>query len=119
MPDDDDAPLHLAIVPYQPLVINPDSFHLGILKVFYGPVQPPAMVWERSFRNLIPAFSVRSVPACLDLTSLPLGFAPKGDWINMCNTSLQPQDSRVSEVALLLLNCSEEIDCTQYGANLT
>ena len=32
--------------------------------VFYGPVLPPAMIWERSFKSLLPEFFIRDIPAC-------------------------------------------------------
>ena len=39
--------LNLAIVPYHPPVIDLDPIQLGMVKVFYGPVPPPDMLWAR------------------------------------------------------------------------
>ena len=55
--DDDMAEVQqpmLNIHPVGPL----DPINLGIVRVFYGPVLPPAMIWERSFKSLLPEFAI-------------------------------------------------------------
>ena len=48
-----------------PPIVQLDPIHLGMVRVFYGPVLPPAMIWERSFQSLLPEFFIRDIPACL------------------------------------------------------
>ena len=46
-----------------------EPIHLGLVRVFYGPVLPPAMIWERSFKTLLPEFFIKDIPACLPSSS--------------------------------------------------
>ena len=45
---------NLAIVPYQP-PLQPPLF-VGAARIIFGPVLPPAMIWQRSFESLMPFF---------------------------------------------------------------
>ena len=48
-----------------------------MVRVFYGPVLPPTMIWERSFKSLLPEFFIRDIPACppsFPVTSLQVKF---------------------------------------------
>ena len=68
--DDDMAEVQqpmLNIHPVGPL----DLINLGIVRVFYGPVLPPAMIWERSFKSLLPEFAIWNVPCWLPRICLP------------------------------------------------
>ena len=47
-----------------PPIVQLEPIHLGMVRVFYGPVLPPAMIWERSFKSLLPEFFIRDIPAC-------------------------------------------------------
>ena len=67
MNSDDDADMEEV---QQPLVhFHPagplDPINLVIVRVFYGPVLPPAMIWERYFKSLMPEFFIKNVPSCL------------------------------------------------------
>ena len=55
---------------HQPLIhIHPvgllDPINLCIVRVFYGPMLPPTMIWERSFKSLLPEFLIKNIPAFL------------------------------------------------------
>lgn len=46
-------------------VIHMDPIQLGFVRVVYGPVLPPQMIWERSFCSLMPEIFLSSVPTPL------------------------------------------------------
>ena len=48
-----------------PPIVQLEPIHLGMVRVSYGPVLPPTMIWERSFKSLLPEFFIRDIPACL------------------------------------------------------
>ena len=35
-----------------------DPINLGIVRIFFGPVLPPIMIWEHTFKSLILEFAV-------------------------------------------------------------
>ena len=77
--------LERAIVPFIPPAVHPpvvilDPIHLGIVRVVFGPVLPPAMVWERSFRNLLPDFESQSIHRPVCLSGLPPAVLPMRLW---------------------------------------
>ena len=55
-----------------PPIVQLEPIHLGLVRVFYGPVLPPAMIWERSFKTLLPEFFIKDIPACLPSSSAML-----------------------------------------------
>ena len=61
----------LAIVPYQPPVIQQHQIFIGMARIVAGPPLPPEMIWKRSFENLLPEFAVNEVPR-------PIFFKPLG-----------------------------------------
>lgn len=61
----------LAIVPYQPPVIQQHQIFIGMARIVARPPLPPEMIWKRSFENLLPEFAVKEVPR-------PIFFKPLG-----------------------------------------
>ena len=61
----------LAIVPYQPPVIQQHQIFIGMARIVAGPPLPPEMIWKRSFENRLPEFAVKEVPR-------PIFFKPLG-----------------------------------------
>ena len=61
----------LAIVPYQPPIIQQHQIFIGMARIVAGPPLPPEMIWKRSFENLLPEFVVKEVPR-------PIFFKPLG-----------------------------------------
>ena len=61
----------VAIVPYQPPVIQQHQILIGMARIVAGPPLPPEMIWKRSFENLLPEFTVKEVPR-------PIFFKPLG-----------------------------------------
>ena len=94
--------LERAIVPYIPPAVHPpmvnlDPIHLGIVRVVFGPVLPPAMVWERSFKNLLPDFEIQNIhrPVCLSV--LPPAVLPMRMWPQELEHSFQSLVGQVSD----------------------
>ena len=59
---------NLAIVPYQPPVIQHAEIVIGMARVVYGPVLPPEMIWKRAFDSMLQFGTATEVPL---LVSLP------------------------------------------------
>ena len=43
----------LAIVPYQPPIIQHNENFIGIARIVVGPPLPPEMIWMRSVQNIM------------------------------------------------------------------
>ena len=94
-----------------------DPINLGIVRVFFGPILPPAMIWERSFKSLLPEFAVLNVPCFLPGLSLPPVPVKFGSlhlekcWFSMVLTKPDLcQQSRSSIVLLELPNGTQGFD---------
>ena len=51
----------LAIVPYQPPLIQPHQVFIGMVRVVKGPALLREMIWKKSFLTLLPEFDVLEV----------------------------------------------------------
>ena len=79
---DDEAMLEVHQPLQAPPVVHVDPIHLGMVRVFYGPVLPPAMIWERSFKSLLPEFVIRDIPTPLS------GFSARMLQVKFCSVDL-------------------------------
>ena len=76
-----------------------DPIQLGIVRVVYGPVLPPNLIWERSFRSLLPEFFIRKVPASLSTHQ---------QWQSQLTTCVLPEHCDFS-FGLLMKHCNPPV----------
>ena len=67
--DDDVVDMEEVQQPHPVMPIAP--IHQGIVRIVYGPVLPPEMIWARSFSSLLPDFLIKKVPSALPGLFLP------------------------------------------------
>ena len=113
-----------AIVPYippavHPSVVNLDPIHLGIVRVVFGPVLPPAMVWERSFRNLLPDFESQSIHRPICLSVLPPAVLPMRFWSQELEYSLLSLIGMAAPPELPQVSSAELVDLDDIEGSAT
>src|SRR4051812_32787043 len=78
------------------IFVSDGTFTGGMSLVPYGPVLPPQMPWERTFRDLLHDLVLQSILAGLQQLPLPPLVKIKGNWtdsmhlIPQCNVTVAP-----------------------------
>lgn len=70
----------LAIVPFQPPIVQHADIIVGMARVVYGPPLPPDMAWRRTFDSLLQCCTVTKVPRPVSLPQVEPVFIPKRSW---------------------------------------